>query len=232
MRVLHTACSGPAAPDAAKPKDDSGLKPFEEVSKGYEKVVSTADGKGSCTRSEKGEGRRAAGRVAARLVGAEALRGDDDRDGRDIRWVAVGQLYVYWKRLDNRLLLIAREADNRSTGDAESKAGVKQIFTDRVLLDVPIVAMGPGGQPVIDLKKMLAGRVKEMFAPGAAVGGFLGGRGCRVRTRDLPDSRARRRSPKTLRSATRCRPLVAGCRSFIIRSAAFRTARVHASRGG
>ena len=35
------------APRMAKPADDSGLRPFEEVSKGFDKVVSTADGKGS-----------------------------------------------------------------------------------------------------------------------------------------------------------------------------------------
>ncbi|MGH7245180.1 MAG: zinc-dependent metalloprotease [Phycisphaerales bacterium] len=172
-----TPPAAPAAPaaDASKPKDDSGLKPFEEVSKGYEKVISTADGKGSLYalwKKEKDGGLLA--ELPSGWAGQKHFVAMTIATGETFAGLQAGQLYVYWKKLDNRMLLIAPETGNRSTGDAESKAGVKQVFTDRVLLDVPIVATGPGGQPVIDLKDMLAGRVKEMFVAGGGVGGFLG----------------------------------------------------------
>lgn len=170
-----TPPAAPAGAEAAKPKDDSGLKSFEEVSKGYEKVVSTADGKGSLYSLWK---REKDGGLLAELPsgwsGQKHFVAMTIATGETFAGLQAGDLYVYWKRLDNRMLLIEPDTGNRSTGDAESKAGVKQIFTDRVLLDVPIVAMGPGGQPVIDLKDMLAGRVKEMFNAGGGVGGFIG----------------------------------------------------------
>ncbi|MFO0859900.1 MAG: zinc-dependent metalloprotease [Phycisphaerales bacterium] len=175
--ALAQPATPPAAPaaDAAKPKDDSGLRPFDEVAKGYEKVVSTADGKGSLYtlwRREKDGGLLA--ELPAGWDSQKHFIAMTIATGETFAGLQSGQLYVYWKRLDNRLLLVAPETGNRSTGDAESKAGVKQVFTDRVLLDVPIVAMGPGGRPVIDLKEMLAGRVKDLFSAGGGVGGFLG----------------------------------------------------------
>ncbi|MBS0187559.1 MAG: zinc-dependent metalloprotease [Planctomycetes bacterium] len=175
--ALAQSATPPAAPaaDAAKPKDDSGLRPFDEVAKGYEKVVSTADGKGSLYtlwRREKDGGLLA--ELPAGWDSQKHFIAMTIATGETFAGLQSGQLYVYWKRLDNRLLLVAPETGNRSTGDAESKAGVKQVFTDRVLLDVPIVAMGPGGRPVIDLKEMLAGRVKDLFSAGGGVGGFLG----------------------------------------------------------
>ncbi|MBL8876794.1 MAG: DUF5117 domain-containing protein, partial [Phycisphaerae bacterium] len=170
-----TPAPAAAAAEAPKPKDDSGLKSFEEVSKGYEKVVSTADGKGSLYslwRREKDGGLLA--ELPSGWSGQKHFVAMTIATGETFAGLQAGDLYVYWKRLDNRMLLVEPDTGNRSTGDAESKAGVKQIFTDRVLLDVPIVAMGPGGQPVIDLKEMLAGRVKEMFNAGGGVGGFIG----------------------------------------------------------
>ena len=76
-------------------------------------------------------------------------------------------LYTYWKRYDKRMALMAPQISTRSTGDQESKDSVENIFTDRVLLDVPIVCMGPSGQPVIDLDDLLAGRASTFFGGSA-----------------------------------------------------------------
>ena len=48
------------------------------------------------------------------------------------------------------------QLDVRSTGEQTSKDSVKRIFTDNVILEVPIVSTGPNGQPVIDLDSGLA----------------------------------------------------------------------------
>ena len=77
----------------------------------------------------------------------------------------IGDLYVYWRRYDKRMALMTPNVEVRSTGDAESKASVKRIFTDRMLLDVPIVTMGPGGGPVIDMDSLLVGRASSFFGP-------------------------------------------------------------------
>jgi hypothetical protein len=74
-------------------------------------------------------------------------------------------MYVYWKRFNDRLLLIEPNVETRSTGDQESKSSVQNIFTDRVVLDIPILTMGPGGQPVIDLRELLVNRAASFFGP-------------------------------------------------------------------
>src|SRR5690606_31445065 len=76
-------------------------------------------------------------------------------------------LYAYWKRFDDRLALVAPNIETRSTGDQESRDSVNRLFTDRVILDVPIVCMGPNGQPVIDMDAMLLGSAGTFFGRSA-----------------------------------------------------------------
>jgi hypothetical protein len=71
--------------------------------------------------------------------------------------VGVPTKTVYWSRRNDQLMLIEPNLAVRSSGDQESKAGVARVNTDRVVLTVPIVAMGPGGGPVIDLDRALLG---------------------------------------------------------------------------
>lgn len=81
--------------------------------------------------------------------------------------VGVPTKTVYWSRRNDQLMLIEPNIAVRSSGDQESKAGVERVNTDRVVLTVPIIAMGPGGGPVIDLDRALLGN------SGAFIGGFL-----------------------------------------------------------
>lgn len=74
-----------------------------------------------------------------------------------------GDMVVKWRQYDNRLALIAPNLSIRATGDNESKASVKRLFTDKVLLDIPIVAKGAAGGPVIDLDAMLIGNASTFF---------------------------------------------------------------------
>jgi hypothetical protein len=169
------AAAPEGAPRAPRPADESGLKSFDEVSKGFDKVVSTADGKGSYYTLYRRD--RDGGLLAELPAGFDTQRqfiAMTIATGETFAGLQSGDLYTFWRRLDNRLLLIAPDTDNRSTGDAESKAGVKQIFTDRVILDVPILAMGPSGRPVIDMKELLTTRARDMLSAGGGIGGFLG----------------------------------------------------------
>jgi hypothetical protein len=83
--------------------------------------------------------------------------------GIETAGVQAGNLYAYWKRYDKRLALIEPNYAVRTTGDLESRRGHDRVFTDRIVLDVPILGMGPGGGPIIDGDALLAGRASQFF---------------------------------------------------------------------
>jgi hypothetical protein len=74
-----------------------------------------------------------------------------------------GDMYVYWKRQNNRMLLMMPNLETRSTGDDQSKASVSRLYTDRVIADVPIVTMLTNWGPVIDLRALLVGDAGKFF---------------------------------------------------------------------
>jgi hypothetical protein len=77
-------------------------------------------------------------------------------------------MYVYWKQIGKRMVLIEPNVDIRSSGDAESKRSVDRLFTDRVLADVPILTMHPQWGPVIDLDAFLLGEGAKFFGSSAS----------------------------------------------------------------
>lgn len=143
--------------------------PFSEVSKDFQKVVSTADGSASLYTLWT---RQRDGRVLAELpAGYERQRhyiATTIASGDLFAGLHAGEQYVYWRRYDNRLALIEPQYATRSTGDRESKDSVERLFTDRVIATVPIVAIGPSGQPVIDLGGLLGGQAPLFFGRQAA----------------------------------------------------------------
>ena len=74
-----------------------------------------------------------------------------------------GDGYVYWKRYDRRLALMMPSVGIRSTGDRESRMSLKRLYKDRVILEVPILAMGPSGGPVIDADMLMVGQATKFF---------------------------------------------------------------------
>lgn len=149
----------------SKDGDDDApkYKPWAELSKGYEQVISTTDAKsfyGLWTRKRDG------------AMLAELPRGWEGQKhffamttptGETFAGLQAGDMYCYWKKLDTRLVLIEPQLDTRSTGDSESKTAIKEVFTDRVVLDVPILGMGPNGQPVFDMKALLTEKAGEFY---------------------------------------------------------------------
>ena len=146
-----------------KPKE---LPKFEDIAKDYEKVISTADGQASLYTIWV---RKKDGQMLAELPGsfqkqllfiAYTISGGIPTAG-----VQFGDMYVQWKKYDKRLALIQPNLGVRTTGDLESKKGKERVFTDRVVLDVPIVAMGKKGGPVIDMDALLVGQASKFFGP-------------------------------------------------------------------
>jgi hypothetical protein len=74
-----------------------------------------------------------------------------------------GDFYVYWRQYDKRLAMIAPNMEYRSTGEPESRSSVKRLFTDTVLLDVPIVTMVPRGGPLVDADALMIGQASRFF---------------------------------------------------------------------
>ncbi|MHC4416262.1 MAG: zinc-dependent metalloprotease [Planctomycetota bacterium] len=144
-------------------KEKPEFPKFEDVSKDYKKVISTADGKSLYTLYT----REKDGQVLAvlpqnfekqKLFIAYNLAGGDLFAG-----IQLNDQYAYWQRYDKKLALIEPNYAVRTSGDLESRKGYERVFTDRVLLEVPILCMGPGGGPVIDVDGLLVGQSEKFF---------------------------------------------------------------------
>ena len=154
------------------------LPPFESVSKGYEQVISTVDGQGTMYgvffRKKDHQLLAALPRnyESQKFFVVATVAGGDPQMGVYSIWhnrVRRPAQYLYWKRHGDQLMLMEPNLSVRTTGDAESKDATKRIYTDRMVLTVPIVANGPKGGPVIDLDKFMLGNSAAFF------GGFTRG---------------------------------------------------------
>ncbi|MBX3746118.1 MAG: zinc-dependent metalloprotease [Verrucomicrobiae bacterium] len=160
--------SGPAGrPAQAERQPD--FPPHTEVLKDYELVVSSIDRTPSLMQLWV---RRKDHQVLAVLPDKYEQRrffmALTVASGGPFAGLQAGSRYVYWKRVDKRLMLVMPQLSVRSTGEAESKASVQRLFTDRVIADVPILAMVPGQGPVIDLDALLVGEAGKFFGSTAA----------------------------------------------------------------
>ncbi len=156
----------------------SDFPKFDTVVKdSYKKVVSTADGKPGMytlyvdhkTGDVLAELPRNFGKQ--NIFFAYTIAGGIPQAG-----VQAGDMYAKWKKFGKRLALIQPNYSVRSSGDKQSRAGTKRVFTDRVILDVPIKTMGPGGGPVIDLSDLLVKQSSKFF------GGMTSGANTRLAT--------------------------------------------------
>lgn len=164
--VVHAQeAAGPPKKDEEKPD----FRPWAEVAKGYTKVVTGSqigggDEKSLWTLWVKEKDGSLIAELPAGWANQKYFIATTIAAGDTYAGLQFGETYCYWKRVDTRMVLVEPNVGRRSTGDNESKVGTKMIFTDRVILDLPIVAMGPSGQPAIDLKTMLVGKADTFFS--------------------------------------------------------------------
>ena len=165
-RILGAAvvlCSG-ALSLAQAPPSKPEFPPFDEVTKDFEAVNSSMDGSSPLFNIWV---RRKDNQMLAELPKSYAT----DRhfialtvsSGERYAGLQAGEMYVYWRRYDDRLALIEPNVAVRSTGDQESKSSVDRLFTDRVILDVPIVTLSNSKVPVIDMDMLLVGMANKFF---------------------------------------------------------------------
>lgn len=159
-----------AAPAGARaaPTQRPEFPPYADAIKGYQKVISTTEGKSLYTIWIRKKDNQMLAELPSSYARQKLFIALTIASGERFAGLQEGDLYVYWRRYDKRLALIEPNVVTRSTGDAESRASVKRLFTDRVLLDVPILTLAPGGGPVIDMDALLVGRASSFFYAGVS----------------------------------------------------------------
>ena len=70
--------------------------------------------------------------------------------------------YVYWRQYGKKVALIQENLSIKGS-DEQSKSSVKRLFTDKVLLSLPIVHLTKGQGPVIDLDALLVSKASTFL---------------------------------------------------------------------
>ncbi|MFO0012753.1 MAG: zinc-dependent metalloprotease [Planctomycetota bacterium] len=170
MLAWALASCVPAAVQAQDAGPPPEYPPIEKVTEGYTKVESKSPDRGTLynvwVRDKDGQMLLEIPKDFASKKYFIALTVSS---GDRFAGLQAGDYYVYWRMYNKRLALILPELEIRSNGEAESKSSVKRLFTDRVLLDVPIVAMVPRGGPLIDADALFVGQASKFFGPSVRV---------------------------------------------------------------
>ncbi|MHB1307225.1 MAG: zinc-dependent metalloprotease [Limisphaerales bacterium] len=151
-------------PEAGKEPAKPEFPPHTEVLKDFEQVVSSLEKAPSLFQIWV---RRKDNQMLAvfpeKFAGKKYFIALTVASGERYAGLQAGDKYVYWRRQDKRMVLLTPNLEVRSTGEAESKASVQRLFTDRVLVDVPILGMVPGWGPIIDMDALLVGEAAKFF---------------------------------------------------------------------
>jgi hypothetical protein len=154
-----------AKPATAKTPE---FPPAETITKDFTKVVSTADGKKSFyTLYRRDKDQALLAELPKDFAKQRHYIALTVASGESYAGLQSGERYVYWRRYGKRLALVEPNLEIRSTGDNESKSSVKRLFTDRVLLDIPILSIQPNGGPIIDLDALLVDNASTFFGSSA-----------------------------------------------------------------
>jgi hypothetical protein len=157
-----TQSTSATAKSSTTPKPD--FPKYDEVTKGFEKVVSTMEGKPSLyTILVRKKDQQMLAELPSGYASQKHFIATTIASGESFAGLQAGEMYVYWKRFHKRLALIEPNVATRSSGDQESKDSVKRLFTDRVILDVPILTLSSKGAPVIDMDALLVGQATKFF---------------------------------------------------------------------
>jgi hypothetical protein len=156
----------PAQPPAPAAKSD--YPPVDTVTAGYEKVVSNSDGSRSFyTIWRRNKDQQLLAELPKTFASQRHFIALTVASGESYAGLQAGERYVYWRQYGNRMALVEPNLQIRSNGDNESKSSVKRLFTDRVLVDVPILAIVPNGGPLIDLDALLIDNASVFFGSSA-----------------------------------------------------------------
>ena len=169
--LLAAALLFPAAARAEDSEKPPEFPPHAKVLEGFSKVAAPTKADGT---TEKPlwtlHTRQKDGQMFAELPGnfesQKYYIALTKSSGEQFAGLQSGERYLRLKRYDKVIALIEPNTEVRTT-EKEAKASVERLFTDRVILEVPIVTMGPGGGPVIDMDALCVGQA-PLFFPGTS----------------------------------------------------------------
>jgi hypothetical protein len=164
MLVNAGNVSAQTPPAPSKPKPKPTFPPHTVVLKDYSKIVSTTgSSKSLYTIYKHKTEQKLLAELPSNFASQKYFIAMTVASGEEFAGLQAGDMYVYWRRYGKRLALMEPNVKVRSTGEPESKASVKRLFTDRVLTDTTIMTLGPSGGPVIDITSLLVGRSSLFF---------------------------------------------------------------------
>ncbi|MDE1037398.1 MAG: zinc-dependent metalloprotease [Phycisphaerales bacterium] len=144
---------------------EGGLPPFDQVSDGFETVVSSVGGEGSMYTLYRDDSDHLLIELSLDYEGLPILIAYTVSSGIGESGVQVGDMYGYWTRIHDQLVLVQPNLEVKSTGDEQSQSGTARVFTDKIILDVPIISDGPNGGPVIDGTNLFLHNASNFFGP-------------------------------------------------------------------
>lgn len=165
LRPLVVASGAMLATAGLAATAQAELAPLEKVIEGYEKVSSSdiQDAKTLLTVWKRDKDGQVLMELPKNFAGKRYFLALTVSSGDRFAGLQSGDWVVEWRRYDDRLALIVPNLGIRATGDPEGVASVKRLFTDQVILDVPILANGPNNGPVIDADSLLIGNAPRFF---------------------------------------------------------------------
>ncbi len=171
--VLAFAGSSVFGQEAAQPD----FPPADKVLEGFEKVVTKANIRPMYTLWTRQKDSQMFAELPRGFAQKKYFIATTVASGEDYAGLQAGDIYVYWKQYDKRLALMTPNVAIRAEGDREAASSVARLFTDRVIMEMPIVAMGPGGGPIIDIDAMLINNPQSASIAPAAVNMGMTSRG-------------------------------------------------------
>ncbi len=176
---------GPAGTKAGDAAEDKEAKPdyppFDKVTKDMTKVVSTVDGSKALIDLYKSE-------KTGKLLGVLPAKFDDSLymvastvSGGDPDAGVMGPTHFFkWRKINKQVAMIEPDLSVRTDAGQQAKDSIKNLYTGRLIVTMPIVSMAPGNRPVVDLGVLATAKSGKFFGRGAR--GFLGAAGRGVDT--------------------------------------------------
>ena len=167
--VAFCSCQYLAAQTVAKPSAKTTKKsdypPLETIIKGYTEVKPQRGGTSLYKLWYRAKDSQLLAALPKDFARQDHFIALTVSSGERFAGLQVNDFLVRWRQYNKRLALISPNFKIKSNGDQESKDSVKRLFTDSVLLDVPILTTVPRNGPVIDLDQLLVKySTKKYFA--------------------------------------------------------------------
>jgi hypothetical protein len=137
--------------------------PFESVTKGYKEIQPPEGSRGMYRLWKNDKTQQVIAELPRNFSKQNLFMAWTIASGVPNAGVQSGDQYAKWKRFGKRLALIEPNYGVVSTGDRESKNAMRRVHTDRVILEMPIMAMGPSGGPVINLNNLFLNNSTKFF---------------------------------------------------------------------